>query len=63
MTELHYASAMFDMLDRDDQSVKKFIAYPITKVVLRSIQSTTNPEGHPMKTFIVNDKDEWEQVS
>jgi hypothetical protein len=63
MTEQPYASAVFDLLDRDDQSVKKFIAYPTNRVVLRALQSEANPSGHPVRTFVVNDKSEWEEVS
>jgi hypothetical protein len=63
VTELTYASAMFDMLDRDEQSIKKFMAYPITRIVLRSLQSEANPTGKPIRTFVVNDKSEWEEVS
>jgi hypothetical protein len=54
MAEKLYSSAMFNMLDRESQTEKGFMAYPITRVELVSVPSEENPRGLPHRVFVVD---------
>jgi len=55
MSMLPYLSAMVDFLNREDDSEKKVMCYPITRIVLQQEMTAENPEGRPWRTFVVSD--------
>lgn len=55
-SDLQYASAVFQMLDRDSQTIKPMMVYPITRVELNEMR-----DGQIVKAriFVVNDAGYW----
>jgi hypothetical protein len=58
--EVSYASAVFQMLDRDSQTVKPMMVYPITRVELNEMR-----DGQIVKAriFVVNDEGFWVEAA
>lgn len=56
MSELAYSSAKVDMLDRETQTVKGTMLYPITKVELLEFRGNAIVTA---RTFVVDEHDRW----
>ncbi len=64
MKEQAYASAIFDMLERETWTVSKYMAYPISRVELLSVPSDSNPNCQPRRVFVLNpDNGQWVEES
>lgn len=63
MSDKPYLSASIEFLDRDKQTVKVAMCYPITKITLHQRMHAANPEGRPWREFRVGDSGEvWVEV-
>lgn len=60
---MEYSSVEIELLDRDSQTVKKMLLYPVTKI--RMFEITHDKEGKMIGRrfleFYVNDEGEWTQ--
>jgi len=54
MIDKAYSSAMFDMLERETWTVRKYMAYPITRVELLSVPNDSNPNCLPRRIFTLD---------
>jgi hypothetical protein len=62
VAEKKYLAAQINMLNRDDQTEKKFMAYPITRVVLLGELTPENINGSiGSRTFYVDLAGTWQE--
>jgi hypothetical protein len=60
--EKKYLAAQLNMLNRGDQTEKKFMAYPITRVVLLGEVTPENIDGSiGSRTFFVDRAGRWQE--
>ena len=58
--EMNYASAVVSMLDRDSQTTRQAMMYPITRVELKHINGDAIVTS---RVFVVDDSGHWVEAS
>lgn len=61
MSEKEYGAASVLMLNREDQSERKYLCYPITRIELFDPDAVKRGDHKPSRVFVI-DGDRWKEV-